>query len=237
MGPSGCGKSTLLNIIGGIAIPTSGHVFVDSQDISHFNSEQLDLYRFQQIGIVFQFFNLIPELTVFENIALTLEIDGKLTREKSQQITELINKVHLEDRVNHYPNELSGGEQQRVAIVSALIHNPAIILCDEPTGELDSQSKHEIIHLLAQIVQEDPNKTLIVVTHDDSFQLYADRLFYIRDGAISHIITPEKKDLNQKQIVEKLWNDQQEKQKDQSVIELRETIYYLQKRLDKIIDA
>lgn len=186
MGPSGCGKTTLLNMIGGLDRVNSGKIIIDGFDIAQFSNKQLEEYRRHKVGIVFQFLNLIPELTAEENIYLPLELAGMLGKPQKQFIQELLGIVGLESRKTHRPDELSGGEQQRIGIAAALANNPEIILCDEPTGELDTQSKKVVMQLLRSIIERFPNKVMIIVTHDATLKEIADRMYYIRDGEISY---------------------------------------------------
>ena len=186
MGPSGCGKTTLLNMIGGLDRLNSGKIIVDGQDIAQLTDPEVEKYRRAKIGFVFQFMNLMPELNALENITLPLELSGTLTKERKEFVHELLNIVGLGDRQTHRPDELSGGEQQRVSIAAALANDPEIILCDEPTGELDSLSKKMIMDLLRSVIEKFPNKTMIIVSHDPDLKAIADQMFYIRDGDISH---------------------------------------------------
>jgi len=181
LGPSGSGKSTLLHIIGGVDRPTSGKVYIENTDIYALDETNLAIFRRRQIGLIYQFYNLIPVLNVEENIALPLLLDG---REVSKaQLDRLLAKLNLTGRRKHLPNQLSGGEQQRVSIGRALISNPALMLADEPTGNLDSANSADIVRLLRQANQEF-NQTLILITHDESIALQADRIMYMQDGRI-----------------------------------------------------
>ncbi len=191
MGPSGCGKTTLLNMIGGLDRLNSGKVIVDGADIAQFSDSEVEKYRRKKIGFVFQFMNLIPELNAYENITLPLELSGTLTKERKAFIDELLQIVGLEDRKTHRPDELSGGEQQRISVAAALANDPEIILCDEPTGELDSQSKKVIMELLRSVIEKFPEKTMVIVSHDPDLKAIADHMLYIRDGNISHTFTKE----------------------------------------------
>lgn len=182
IGPSGSGKSTLLHMLGGVDRPTGGKVFVDSTDIYHLNETQLAIFRRRQIGLVYQFFNLIPVLTVEENITLPLLLDEQKVDKK--QLKSIVKTLDLEKRMNHLPNQLSGGQQQRVSIGRALINNPAIMLADEPTGNLDSKNSHEIIELL-KMFNKTYKQTLLVITHDERIALQADRIITIEDGRIT----------------------------------------------------
>ncbi len=181
VGPSGSGKSTLLHILGGVDRPTSGKVFIDGTDIYSLNEDNLAIFRRRQVGLIYQFYNLIPVLTVEENITLPLLLDGrKLNRE---YLNELTGTLGLTDRLKHLPNELSGGQQQRVSIGRALINSPALVLADEPTGNLDRKNSEEIVELL-KYSNRKYRQTLIVITHDESIALKADRILSIEDGRI-----------------------------------------------------
>ncbi|KAB8125746.1 ABC transporter ATP-binding protein [Gracilibacillus oryzae] len=182
IGPSGSGKSTLLHLLGGVDRPTSGQVLVDNTDIYQLNETQLAIFRRRQIGLIYQFYNLIPVLTVEENITLPLLLDQHKVDKK--QFKDVIEKLGLEKRINHLPNQLSGGQQQRVSIGRALISNPAIMLADEPTGNLDSKNSKEIIELL-KLFNKMYNQTLIMITHDERIALQADRVISIEDGRIA----------------------------------------------------
>lgn len=183
VGASGSGKSTLLHMIGGVDKPTSGKVFVDGTDIYDLNETQLAIFRRRQIGLIYQFYNLIPVLTVEENITLPLLLDGHKVDRK--QLNEIITSLNLESRLNHLPNQLSGGQQQRVSIGRALMNNPALMLADEPTGNLDSKNGNEIIELL-KMFNKTYNQTLIVITHDENIALQADRIITIQDGELAN---------------------------------------------------
>ena len=181
VGASGSGKSTLLHLIGGVDRPTSGKVYIDGKDIFKFNDDKLAIFRRRQVGLIYQFYNLIPILNVEENITLPCNLDGKeVNREK---LEELLKTLKLENRRKHLPNELSGGQQQRVSIGRAVINSPAIMLADEPTGNLDSQASEEIISLL-RLSNKKYNQTVIVITHDEKIALEADRVIKIDDGKI-----------------------------------------------------
>lgn len=181
IGPSGSGKSTLLHIMGGVDTPTSGHVFVDGTDITELNETALAIFRRRQIGLIYQFYNLIPILTVEENMTLPLLLDGK--KADKAHYDNLVAKLGLEKRLTHLPSELSGGQQQRVSIGRALMNNPAILLADEPTGNLDSKNSKEIIELLRRFNKE-LNQTVIIITHDERIALSADRIIAVEDGKI-----------------------------------------------------
>lgn len=182
IGPSGSGKSTLLHIIGGVDKPTSGKVYMDGCDVYSQNDEQLAVFRRRQVGLIYQFYNLIPVLNVRENITLPVLMDGRKVDEK--RLRELINTLDLKGREKHLPNELSGGQQQRASIGRALMTAPAVVLADEPTGNLDSKNSREIVELL-KLSNKKYNQTLIVITHDESIALQADRIISIEDGRIA----------------------------------------------------
>ena len=182
IGPSGSGKSTLLHILGGVDRPTSGRVLMDGKDVYAQNEEQLAIFRRRQVGLIYQFYNLIPVLNVTENITLPVLMDGQ--RVNRDRLKELITTLGLTGRENHLPNQLSGGQQQRVSIGRALMNAPAVVLADEPTGNLDSKNSKEIIDLL-KISNEKYGQTLIVITHDESIALQADRIISIDDGKIT----------------------------------------------------
>lgn len=181
VGPSGSGKSTLLHILGGVDVPTSGNVIIGKTDISQLNETALAIFRRRQIGLVYQFYNLIPILTVEENLTLPLLLDGK--KPDAKTVGNLVNQLGLEQRLQHLPNQLSGGQQQRVSIGRALINNPALLLADEPTGNLDSENSREIISLLRRFNKQS-NQTVIIITHDERIALSADRVIAIEDGKI-----------------------------------------------------
>ena len=181
IGPSGSGKSTLLHILGGVDKPTSGKVFVDGCDVYAQNDEQLAIFRRRQVGLIYQFYNLIPVLNVTENITLPVLMDGqKVNKERLQ---ELLQVLKFEERKKHLPNQLSGGQQQRVSIGRALMNAPAVVLADEPTGNLDSKNSQEIVELL-KLSNKKYNQTLIMITHDENIALQADRIIAIEDGKI-----------------------------------------------------
>ena len=182
IGPSGSGKSTLLHILGGVDRPTSGHVWLNGVDVYAQNDEQLAIFRRRQVGLIYQFYNLIPVLTVEENITLPVLMDGR--KVNRARLTELIETLHLTGRERHLPNQLSGGQQQRVSIGRAMMCAPAVVLADEPTGNLDSANSHEIVSQLKQSHTK-YNQTLIVITHDESIALQADRIIAIEDGRIT----------------------------------------------------
>ena len=181
VGASGSGKSTLLHLIGGVDTPTSGKVFIDGQDIYKLNSDKLAIFRRREVGLIYQFYNLIPILTVEENITLPLELDNR--KVDKFELNEIIKLLGLERRRNHLPNELSGGQQQRAAIGRAIITKPALILADEPTGNLDSKASEEVVTLL-QKMNKDYKQTIIMITHNLEIASYADRIITIEDGKI-----------------------------------------------------
>ena len=181
VGSSGSGKSTLLHLLGGVDRPTSGKVYIQGEDIYSLNSDKIAIFRRRQVGLIYQFYNLIPILNVKENITLPCELDGR-TPDKSE-LDELINTLVLKDRVTHLPNELSGGQQQRVSIGRALINHPAILLADEPTGNLDSRSSDEIVELL-KLSNQKYKQTIVMITHNLEIAKIADRILRIEDGRL-----------------------------------------------------
>ena len=181
VGSSGSGKSTLLHLLGGVDVPSEGRVIVDGNDISHMKEAPLALYRRRQIGLIYQFYNLIPILTVEENIMLPLLLDGR--KPDRAYFRELVETLGLSDRLSHLPNQLSGGQQQRVSIARSLITKPSIILADEPTGNLDSKNSAEILSLLHRMHRE-YRQTIVLITHDASIALQADRILTLQDGRI-----------------------------------------------------
>lgn len=182
IGPSGSGKSTLLHILGGVDTPSSGNVVINGVNIATLNETALAIFRRRQIGLIYQFYNLIPILTVEENLTLPLLLDGR--KPDKRQIEELIRTLGLEKRIKHLPNQLSGGQQQRVSIGRALVNNPALLLADEPTGNLDSENSREIISLLRKFNKEH-KQTVIIITHDERIAVSADRVIAIEDGRIT----------------------------------------------------
>lgn len=181
VGASGSGKSTLLHLIGGVDRPTSGTVYIDRKDIYKFNDDELAIFRRRQVGLIYQFYNLIPILNVEENITLPLSLDNRDVNKK--KLDDLIKLLGLSDRRNHLPNELSGGQQQRTSIGRAMITSPAIILADEPTGNLDSKSSDEIVELLKKS-NRDYNQTIVMITHNMDIAKEADRIIKIEDGKV-----------------------------------------------------
>ncbi|WP_203248058.1 ABC transporter ATP-binding protein [Sporosarcina beigongshangi] len=182
IGPSGSGKSTLLHLLGGVDQPSSGEVLIDQTNIYDLNETQLAIFRRRQIGLIYQFYNLIPILTVEENIKLPMLLDEQKVDHK--QFNNIVDSLGLSKRLSHLPNQLSGGQQQRVSIGRALISNPAIMLADEPTGNLDSKNSEEIMELL-KMFNKTYNQTLIVITHDERIALQADRIISIEDGKVA----------------------------------------------------
>ena len=181
IGPSGSGKSTLLHILGGVDRPTSGKVYLEGQDVFAQNEEQLAIFRRRQVGLIYQFYNLIPVLDVTENITLPVLLDGR--KVNAERLRSLLETLNLTERARHLPSQLSGGQQQRVSIGRALMNAPAVVLADEPTGNLDSKNSQEIVELLKKSNRE-YGQTLIVITHDESIALQADRILAIEDGRI-----------------------------------------------------
>ena len=182
IGPSGSGKSTLLHILGGVDRPTSGRVYLDGIDVYGQNEEQLAIFRRREVGLIYQFYNLIPVLNVVENMTLPVRMDGRKVGE--ERLQELLKLLSLEDRKNHLPNQLSGGQQQRVSIGRALMNAPAIVLADEPTGNLDSRNSQEIMELL-KLSNKKYSQTLVMITHDENLALQPDRIIAIEDGRIA----------------------------------------------------
>ncbi len=183
MGPSGSGKSTLLYLLGGLDKPTRGKIIIKGNDISTLNDEKQSIMRRREVGFVFQFYNLVPNLTVEDNIMLPLLLDGKKINKYSEKLNEILSIVELSDRKNHTPRELSGGQQQRVAIARALINDPDIILADEPTGNLDSKTSEEVMKLFQRINCE-KGKTILQVSHSLETSKYSNRIINVRDGRV-----------------------------------------------------
>ncbi len=190
VGPSGSGKSTLLHLLGGVDRPDSGKVYIDGTDIYDLNETNLAIFRRRQIGLIYQFYNLIPVLNVEENITLPMLLDSK--KPDAERLEKVLNVLQLSNRKTHLPNQLSGGQQQRVSIGRAIINNPSIVLADEPTGNLDSKNSEDIIELLKDSNRR-YNQTLIVITHDESIALQADRVIAIEDGRIARDETIKRK--------------------------------------------
>ena len=182
VGTSGSGKSTLLNMIGGLDVPTSGQVVVDGKELSKLKDEELTVFRRRKIGFIFQNYNLVPVLNVYENIVLPVELDGNKVDKKFMD--EVVRMLALEDKLNNMPNNLSGGQQQRVAIARALVSKPAIVLADEPTGNLDSKTSADVLGLL-KVTSQKFHQTLVMITHNTEIAQLADRIIRIEDGKIS----------------------------------------------------
>lgn len=182
VGPSGSGKSTLLHLIGGVDRPNDGKIYIEGTDISNYNSKELALFRRRKVGIVYQFYNLIPNLTVKHNIELPLTLDGR--RVNTELFDDIVNKLGISKKLNNFPSELSGGQNQRVAIARSLIYEPSLLLLDEPTGNLDRKNSNEIIEIL-KYFNHTSNQTIILVTHDESVALESDRIITIVDGKIA----------------------------------------------------
>lgn len=189
IGPSGSGKSTLLGLIGGLDTPTAGQVWIDGVDITHLSERALTRIRNEKIGFVFQFFNLVPTLTALENVALPIQFARQRQFNPTKRAKELLTLLELDDRMHHRPNQLSGGQQQRVAIARALANNPPLLLCDEPTGNLDTVSGGLVMNALRD-VQQSLNTTVIVVTHDMNVASQADRVVALVDGRIANDVDP-----------------------------------------------
>ncbi|ABR49219.1 ABC transporter related [Alkaliphilus metalliredigens QYMF] len=183
MGPSGSGKSTLLYLMGGLDKPTTGKIIINGQDISTLSDQKQSVMRRREVGFVFQFYNLVPNLTVEENIMLPILLDGKKTKNYREKLDEILDIVELSDRKTHTPRELSGGQQQRVAIARALINEPDIILADEPTGNLDSKTTEEVMKLL-QRINEEKGKTIVQVSHSLETAKYSNRIINVKDGKV-----------------------------------------------------
>ena len=181
VGPSGSGKSTLLHLLGGVDNPTSGKIFIDGNDISKYSSKELALFRRRKVGLIYQFYNLIPNLTVRHNIELPLKLDKRKINEEA--LLDIVRKLGIENKLDSFPSELSGGQQQRVAIARSLIYSPSLVLADEPTGNLDRENSREIIEIL-KYFNRTLKQTIIVITHDESIALEAERVITIVDGKV-----------------------------------------------------
>lgn len=181
VGPSGSGKSTLLHLLGGVDNPSSGKIFIDGNDISKYTSKELALFRRRKVGLIYQFYNLIPNLTVRHNIELPLKLDKRKINEEA--LLDIVRKLGIEDKLDSFPSELSGGQQQRVAIARSLIYSPSLVLADEPTGNLDRENSREIIEIL-KYFNRTLKQTIIVITHDESIALEAERVITIVDGKV-----------------------------------------------------
>ena len=187
VGPSGAGKSTLLHLLGGLDKPTKGNVLLEDVDLNKINDKKRSLIRNRRFGFVFQFYHLLPEFDVLENVlfpALVSNLGGKAKRNSKDKAIELLENIGLQDRIRHFPNQLSGGEQQRVAIARAIINDPEVIFCDEPTGNLDSETGERIIKILIDLNKE-KNTTVVVVTHNKELAQVGNRTLYLKDGRIS----------------------------------------------------
>jgi putative ABC transport system ATP-binding protein len=184
MGPSGSGKTTLLNLLGGLDFPTSGHILIDGRDIAGMSSKKLTAWRAQHVGFIFQLYNLIPVMTAFQNVELPLLLTRLSKKERRQHVETALAIVGLSDRMSHYPRQLSGGQEQRVAIARAIVTDPAFLLCDEPTGDLDRKSANEILDLLTRLVNEH-EKTLLMVTHDPLAAKNAGTRFHLEKGVLT----------------------------------------------------
>ena len=193
MGPSGCGKSTLLHLLGGLDRPSEGRVFIDGASLTDLKDDALTALRRRKIGFVFQFYNLIPVLDAVENAALPLTLDGRGAAKAKAQATQWLERVGLGNRLHHRPDQLSGGQQQRIALARALVAEPALVLADEPTGNLDTRASQEIAGLLRQVSAEWA-RAVIMVTHDPQIAAHADRILFLKDGAIVDEMRLDKKD-------------------------------------------
>jgi len=194
MGPSGSGKSTAMNLVGSLDVPTHGHIFLDGEDISEMDESDLAQLRGKHVGFIFQQFNLIPTLTVKENIMLPMSLQGFDEYEREERVLELLKKVDLLDRAGHYPNQISGGQQQRVAIARALANDPNVILADEPTGNLDTHTGERVMDILKKLNEE--GKTIVMVTHSPELaKEYADIVYWLKDGKVEKITTKSSKSM------------------------------------------
>ena len=197
MGPSGSGKSTAMNLVGSLDLPTQGKIFLEGHDISHLSESEVAQLRGKKIGFIFQSFNLIPNLTALDNVALPMIFQGLPIYERERVVKKILDEVGLGDRMHHYPRELSGGQQQRVAIARALANNPKVILADEPTGNLDTRTGEQVMDLLGNLNNQ--GKTIIIVTHDANLAMsHARKIFWIRDGKIEKVTQKIKNKWKQK---------------------------------------
>jgi len=184
IGPSGAGKSTLLHIIGALDTPTSGRIVVDGVDLASLDDDAASEFRRHRVGFIFQFFNLVPTLSAWENVALPMLLDSRSMARAKPRAVELMERVGLGDRIDHRPTELSGGQMQRVAIARSLIMDPKILLADEPTGNLDSRTGHDVLELLAEVAHDEPDRLVLMVTHDNNAAAVCDRVITVRDGIV-----------------------------------------------------
>jgi len=200
MGPSGCGKSTLLHLLGGLDRPSEGQVIIEGTPLTEMSDDRLTEMRRRKIGFVFQFFNLIPVLSAVENAALPITLDSVKPAEAKARATDWLDRFGLSDRLNNRPDQLSGGQQQRVAVARALVADPALILADEPTGNLDTRAGDEIANLLRDVSKK-YNRTVIMVTHDPRIAAYADRIIFLKDGKVIDETLLERKNVNNAEMV------------------------------------
>jgi putative ABC transport system ATP-binding protein len=200
MGPSGSGKSTLLHLLGGLDIPSGGEIYLGERKLAHFSDNEITIVRRREIGFIFQFFNLLPTLTAAENIALPLLMDGKRLDDYKDVVEEILHLVDLYDRKDHKPDQLSGGQQQRVAIARAFVNRPKIVLADEPTGNLDSNSGTIVLNMLQKACKE-LNTTVVMVTHDARAASYADRVVFLKDGSLVKELNPSDKEFTPEDIM------------------------------------
>ena len=191
IGPSGAGKSTLLHILGALDTPTSGSIVVDGVDLGALDDAAASEFRRHRVGFIFQFFNLVPTLSAWENVALPMLLDSKSLAKAKPRAVELLQRVGLGDRIDHRPSELSGGQMQRVAIARSLIMDPTVLLADEPTGNLDSKTGQDVLQLLAEVAQDEPDRLVLMVTHDNNAAAFSDRVITVRDGKILDGAVPE----------------------------------------------
>jgi putative ABC transport system ATP-binding protein len=203
MGPSGCGKSTLLHLLGGLDHPTSGFARIAGQDLFELNDQQVTRLRRQKIGLIFQFFNLIPVLSAVENVALPMTLDGVKPEQAHARAASWLEKIGMTDRLTHRPDQLSGGQQQRVAVARALVADPEIILADEPTGNLDTRAGEDVARLL-QLACREWGRTIVMVTHDPRIAAYAHRIIFLKDGQITEQTRLETRTNNAEWVAEKM---------------------------------
>ncbi len=231
-GPSGCGKTTLLNLIGGLDVPTAGKIQFGSNLISKMEPREIELFRRTHVGYIFQFMNLVSILSAAENVALPLKIAGRSLHDIKERANVLLELVGLDKRKNHKPEELSGGEQQRVAIATALANNPPLLLCDEPTGELDTENKREVMKLLRALIRENPDKIMLIVTHDLELQEIADIVLRIKDGVIVEQI--EGADLTSYKEISQRTSSKEPNKTALQVRELKKMVTEISKRLEDL---